>query len=313
MKNTFYILSVIIITSCTTQNTNDVELILDSKSKLGEGAIWNHKTGELLWIDIEGEILNFYNPKLGNNREMFTGQRIGTVVPTNSDKVLVALEEGIYYLDPGTGTKSFIINPEENSEGFRFNDGKCDPKGRFWAGTMSTRGEKEAGVLYRIDPDSTVNKMIENVSISNGIVWSNDELAMFYIDTPTQQVKKYDYNKETGEINNPQTVIEIPKEMGAPDGMTIDEDGNLWIALWGGSAVGCWNPESGELIQEIEVPAKNVTSCAFGDDDLKTLYITTARIGTSDEDLKRFPEAGGLFKTRLGVKGVKASFFGVEL
>lgn len=313
MKNAFYILSVIIITSCSTQKTNEVELVLDSKSQLGEGAIWNYKTGELLWIDIEGEILNFYNPKLRNNKEMFTGQRTGTVVPAVSGEVIIALEEGIYAFDTETGTKNLIVNPEENVEGIRFNDGKCDPYGRFWAGTMSTRGEKEAGALYRLDPDSSIYKMIENVSVSNGIVWSNDGLSMYYIDTPTQQVKKFDYNKETGEINNPQIIIEIPIEMGSPDGMTIDKDGNLWIALWGGSAVGCWNPESGELIQKIEVPAKNVTSVAFGDDDLKTLYITTARIGTSNEELKQFPEAGGLFKIRPGATGVQAGFFGVDL
>ena len=310
MKNALYILSVIlIITSCATQNKDTVELVLDTKSELGEGAIWNHKTGELIWVNIEGEILNFYNPVLRNNKEMFTGQKIGTVVPAESGQVMVALENGFYSLDPATGTKKFIADPESDLPGNRFNDGKCDPEGRFWAGTMSKNGEKKAGALYRLDPDSSVRKMLDEVSISNGIVWSDNNRYMYYIDTPTRQVMRYDYDNNSGEISNPKVVVEVEQKLGAPDGMTIDSKGNLWIALWGGSAVGCWNPESGELLRKIEVPAKNVTSCAFGDKDLKTLYITTARTGTGDEELKQYPQAGGLFKIRPGVKGVEASFF----
>jgi sugar lactone lactonase YvrE len=310
MKNIVLVLTaVIVLASCSTEKKDEVELVLDSKSALGEGAIWNYKTGELIWVNITDKILNFYNPKLKYNKEMLTGQMIGTVVPAESGKMMVALENGFYEFDPETGSKKRIANPEEGIDGNRFNDGKCDPAGRFWAGTMSMEGKPQAGALYRLDPDSSVHKMIENVSISNGIVWSLDATKMYYIDTPTQKVMSWDYNQETGEISNPKTAIEIPEEMGSPDGMTIDAEGNVWIALWGGSAVGCWNPETGELLRKIEVPAKNVTSCAFGDEDLGTLYITTARQGTSEEELEKFPHAGGLFKTRPAVKGVEAFFF----
>jgi sugar lactone lactonase YvrE len=240
---------------------------------------------------------------------MFTGQMIGTVVPTESGKVIVALKNGIYSLDPKTGTKKLIVNPEADLPDNRFNDGKCDPAGRFWVGTMSISGKKEAGSLYRLDSDSTIHKMIEYVSISNGIVWSPDATKMYYIDTPTQKVMAYDYNNETGEISNPKVAVEVADEMGSPDGMTIDADGNIWVALWGGSAVGCWNPETGKLIRKIKVPAKNVTSCAFGDDDLGTLYITSARRATNEEELQKYPHAGGVFKTKPGVKGMKAFYF----
>ena len=260
-----------------------------------------------MWVNITGEILNFYNPAINNNKEMFTGQMIGTVVPALSGNVVVALKNGIYMLDIKTGSKKLIIDPEEDIPDNRFNDGKCDPSGRFWAGTMSMVGKKEAGALYRLDPDSTIHKMIDNVTTSNGIVWSDGK--MYYIDTPTRKVMSYNYDNNSGEITNPQVAVEVPPELGAPDGMTIDEEGNLWIALWGGSAVGCWNPLTGELIRKIAVPAKNVTSCAFGDEDLGTLYITTARQGTSEDELKKFPNAGGVFKTRPGVKGIKACFF----
>jgi sugar lactone lactonase YvrE len=298
----------ILFSACTLKNQEKVELVIDSKSDLGEGAIWNDKTNELYWVDITGKILNIYNPATGNNKELFTGQMIGTVVPGESGKVLVALQNGFYSLDPGTGTKKWIANPEEDLPDNRFNDGKCDPAGRFWAGTLNMSGKKGAAALYRLNLDGTVTKMIDNVSISNGIVWSNDHQKMYYIDTPTQKVMGYDYDNETGNISNPETAIEIPAEMGSPDGMTIDSDGNVWVALWGGSAVGCWNPETGKLVRTINVPAKNVTSCAFGGPELETLYITTARQATSEE-LKKFPQAGGVFKTIPGVKGTKAFFF----
>ena len=310
MKTILYcLLAVFLMVSCSTEKSNKVELVIDNQSDLGEGSIWNWKTGELLWINITGKILNFYNPKTANNKEMFTGQMIGTVVPAESGQVIVALKNGIYSLDPITGTKKLIVDPEKDLPDNRFNDGKCDPAGRFWVGTMSISGKKGAGTLYRLDPDSSIHKMIENVSISNGIVWSPDATKMYYIDTPTQKVMGYDYDNETGEISNPKVAVNVSPELGSPDGMTIDADGNIWVALWGGSAVGCWNPETGKLLKKVEVPAKNVTSCAFGDDDLETLYITTARQETSDEELQKFPHAGGVFKTHPGVKGMKAFFF----
>ncbi len=310
--NILFILIVVILTACTSK-TENIELVLDTKSDLGEGAIWNNQTQKLYWVNITGKILNIYDPSSGENRELRTGQMIGTVVPTESGNVLVALEKGIYQMDISTGTKKQIIDPEETITGNRFNDGKCDPSGRFWAGTMSLSGEQKAGSLYRFDGDSTIHKMVENVSISNGIVWTSDLKRMYYIDTPTQVVMGYDYNNVSGEITNGKVAVNIPSDMGSPDGMTIDDEGNLWICLWGGSAVGCWNPQTGELIRKIEVPAKNVTSCAFGGEDLGTLYITTARQDTNDKELERFPNAGGVFKTHPGVKGVPADFFKGEL
>lgn len=299
----------LVLVGCSGVQSDTAELVLDTKSELGEGAIWNYKTGELIWVNIKGEILNFYHPKTESNREMFTGQMIGTVVPAESGKVMVALQNGIYSYDPDSGAKKLIVDPEADKPDNRFNDGKCDPAGRFWAGTMSLVGAKNAGALYRLDADSTIHKMIDGVGTSNGIVWSADKTKMYYIDTPTRKVMGYDYDNETGDISNPKVAVEIPDGIGYPDGMTIDRKDNLWVALWGGSAVACFNPENGELLRKIEVPAKNVTSCAFGGDDLETLYITTARESTSDEDLERFPHAGGVFKVRPGVKGVKAYFF----
>ena len=312
MRNLIIILFIFFLTGCS-DNKYDVELVLDAKATLGEGAIWNNENNRLYWVDIIGKTLNIYNPFTGDNRGLRTGQMIGTVVPANSGKAIVALKNGIYEIDVVTGTKSFIVDPENEIESNRFNDGKCDPAGRFWAGTMSLTQEKNKGALYRFDGDSIIHKMIENVSISNGIVWSNDHTKMYYIDTPMQKVMGYDYDNETGEISNAQVAVEISNDIGHPDGMTIDEMGNLWIALWGGAAVGCWNPVTGKMIRKIEVPAKNVTSCAFGNEDLGTLYITTARQGLNEDELEKYPLSGGLFKVSPGVKGVPAYFFTRDL
>ena len=178
MKNILPFIIIIIVASlfvnCKISQKEKVELVLDSKSELGEGAIWNYKTDKLLWVDITGKILNLYDAKLHINKEAHSGQMVGNVVPADSGKVIAALENGFYQLDIETGEKLFIANPEENIEGNRFNDGKCDPAGRLWAGTMSMKGKKHAGALYRLDPDGSIHKMIDSVTTSNGIAWSLD-------------------------------------------------------------------------------------------------------------------------------------------
>ena len=309
MNKTFYVVIFLLTLSGACRNYARVEVIQGTQSELGEGAVWNHRTHQLLWVDITGKTLNVYAPRDGMNRELYTGQMTGTVVPAESGLAVVALQHGFYFIDPETGTKNLIADPEAERVNNRFNDGKCDPSGRFWAGTMDVEGKPGQGSLYRLNPDSSVALMLPQVSISNGIARSADHILMYYIDTPTQRVMVYDFNNRSGEISNGRTAIEIPEEMGNPDGMTIDANGHLWICLWRGAAVGCWDPETGKLIRKISVPARNVTSCAFGDADLGTLYITTARINTSEEDLRKYPDSGSLFKVRPGVSGVEAFFF----
>jgi len=307
-KHLILILLLCLLAGCS-DHRPETELVLNTQSSLGEGAIWNHKTEKLYWVDITGKIFHIFHPETGIHKEFLTGQMIGTIVPTDSGAAVAALKNGIYLIDIQTGSKKLLADPEPDLSGNRFNDGKCDPAGRLWAGTMSLTGKSGKGALYRIDGKGTAIKMIDRVSVSNGIVWSNDHTRMYYIDTPTQKVVRYDYDPSTGEIRNPQVVVEIPVESGSPDGMTIDNKGNLWIALWGGYAVTCWNPETGKLIQKIDVPAKNVSSCAFGGPDLKTLYITTARQDLSKQELDQYPLSGGLFKVRPGATGIPASFF----
>jgi sugar lactone lactonase YvrE len=296
-----------------TYATEGLELILNAKATLGEGSFWNYRDKTLWWVDIEGKKLHIFNPESKENRSIDVGKRIGTVVPAENGGAIVALQNGIHHLDLEQESLSLIINPLEEITNIRFNDGKCDPEGRFWVGTMELDEKENASSLYKLNLNGTFDEMIEDVTISNGIIWSLDKNTMYYIDTPTLQVMAYDYEPGSGAISNGKVIIQIPEDMGSPDGMTIDAEGKLWIALFGGYGVGRWDPVSGKLLQKIKVPAPNVTSCAFGGENLDILYITTGREGLDDDKLNEFPGSGGLFSIRPGYKGVPLNFYKGQL
>lgn len=278
-------------------------LLFDAKATLGEGAVWDSRHQRLLWVDILGKSLHVFDPATGTDRVIDVGQFIGTVVPRRAGGVMVAVYDGFAALDLDTDTLEFIADPEADSPDTRFNDGKCDPAGRFWAGTMSLKGVAEAGSLYVLDADRSVRRMVTGVTTSNGIVWSHDARTMYYIDTRLQRVDAFDYDLATGNIGNRRTAFHVPVEDGRPDGMTIDAEGNLWVAHWEGWRVTRWNPLTGKLLQTIHVPVARVTSCAFGGRDLDTLFITTAQPAEPDPAQ---PHAGGLFVARPGIRGVPA-------
>ena len=280
------------------------ELEYEIPSELGEGAFWNYKTGKLWWVDIEKRTLNIYDPGNKKNRVIHVNQRIGTVVPDEQGNAMIALQSGIFQLDLASENMSLLCNPLQNKDSLRFNDGKCDPAGRLWVGSMHLKFVKGAASLYKIEKDGRYEEILRDVTISNGIIWSNDHRNLYYIDTPRRNVRAWDYEKETGKISNERIVVEIPDGMGGPDGMTIDNEGKLWIAHWGGNMVGRWDPDTGQLLGKVEVPAPNVTSCAFGGPDLDILYITTAG-GGRDE----YPQAGSIFSVKTDSRGVKGSFF----
>ncbi|MEM8860124.1 MAG: SMP-30/gluconolactonase/LRE family protein [Chloroflexota bacterium] len=286
-----------------------VELVVDAKADLGEGTLWDDKRQVLWWVDILNNKLYQHDPATQANKEFDIGSVIGTVGLADNDHLIVATFDGIGLFDPETGSVSYIINPEADLPQNRFNDGKPGPNGSFYAGTMGFEGEKEAGSLYRLDPNGEVEKIIPNVTISNGLAWNKVEDTMFYIDTPTKEVWAFDYDKSTGAISNKRVAVNIPWWAGNPDGMTIDSDDHLWVAHWGGSAVHCWDPKTGRHLDTISMPAAQITCCAFGGVNLDTLYISSARIGLSEDKLKQRPHSGGLFKVNVGKTGRKAYRF----
>ena len=288
---------------------DEVELVLDAKATLGEGAIWDGAKQQLYWVDILRKELHFFDPATRQDCAIELGQFVGTVVPRKKGGVILAVHHGIASLDFDSGDFNLLRSPEGHPPTNRFNDGKCDPAGRFWAGPMSLSDAPGAGCLYRVDADLSVHRMLDGVSVSNGIAWSADKSTMYYIDTPTRRIEAFDYDVRTGDIRNRRTAIHVPPEWGYPDGKTMDALGNLWVAMWGGHAVNCWNPKTGDLIARISLPVTNVTSCAFGGSNLDELYITTARAGVDEDTLRKEPLSGGIFGVRLRVQGTPAYAF----
>lgn len=314
MRNSFinFILTIIMlgITSCSdTPIIIDSELELEASASTGEGAIWHPDLHTLFWVDIEGKTLFEYNPANRESRSWVFNRMVSTVVPESDSTMIVALQDEIIRIELNSGKQTGIAYIPDNNGKLRCNDGKCDPSGRLWVGTMGFGAPKNAAALYRIDRDKRVKKILSDVTISNGIVWSSNKKYMYYNDTPTNKVLRYRYNDNTGDILYDGVAIDIPEGSGAPDGMAIDCNDNLWVAQWGGYGVYCYNPYTGDLLAKVKVPAPNVASCAFGGKKLDKLYITTARSGLSEEELGKYPLSGSVFVCDPGVKGRAANFF----
>jgi sugar lactone lactonase YvrE len=286
-----------------------VELVLDAKATLGEGPCWDHRSGKLYWVDIAGKRLHVFDPQSGQDRMIQLDQMVGAAVPRQSGGVVAALQHGLYQLDLDTEQLTLISDPEHHLEDNRFNDGKCDPAGRFWAGTTSHQELEPLGSLYCLEPDHTVRKAIDGVTVSNGLAWSPDGQTMYYIDSPTKRVVAYDFDVAAGALSRPRMVVAIAEDGGFPDGMTVDAEGMLWIAQWNGWQVSRWNPHTGELLSVIPVPVAQVSSCAFGGPNLDELYITTAGVRQTEEELAKQPYAGGIFRVKPGVAGLPAHFY----
>ena len=268
-----------------------------SPAVLAEGPVWHDR--QLWWVDIELGEIHALDPATRAHRPWKLPHRIGFAVPTVRGDFLLGSDQGIARFSAVDGSLNFVAHPESEITGNRFNDAKCDPSGRLWAGTMAVNEAPGQGSLYRIDPDLRITRALPHISISNGLAWSLDGRTLYYIDSPTRRVDAFDFDAATGHIAHRRTVIEISD--GFPDGMSIDHQGNLWIAIWGGWCVACHDPNTGMRLAKIDVPVKDVTSCCFGPDD--TLYITTASRDLPPAQKRRHPLAGGIFTAKPGIGG----------
>jgi sugar lactone lactonase YvrE len=287
-----------------------LQVIPNHTSLLGEGPVWDHKKKVIIWVDIINGIIHEYAPQEKNFRSIKVQEMIGSVALCTNGNYVAALQSGFAFVNRNTGVISKIHDPEIHLPENRFNDGKCDPAGRFWAGSMSITDEAGKGNVYSFHPNNTVNKKIGGVSISNGMAWNAGATLFYYIDTPTYQIDAYDYDNVSGEISNGRPIITIDKKDGNPDGMTIDNEGMLWVAHWDGWKITRWNPETGVKLTEIAMPVARVTSCTFGGPQLQDIYITSARVGLSQNELAKQPLAGSLFVLEnSGYTGVAAAEF----
>jgi sugar lactone lactonase YvrE len=289
--------------------SDSFEVLTKYRAEIGEGPSWDSRSSTLYWVDILRGNVHRFQPDNGKDNFIHTGGYVSSVVPRKSGDVMVTLQHGFYALDLKTCNVTLIREVEKDLASNRFNDGKCDAYGRYWAGTMSLDGSKSKGGLYFLSRDNTVTEKLSSVSCSNGLGWSPDNKVMYYIDTPTRRVVCFDFTLETGEIEKKRTVVDFTNQQGSPDGMTVDQEGMIWVAQWGGSKVSRWNPSTGKMLDQIVLPTMCVSSCCFGGKNLDELYITTARRGSEEQTPSEQPYAGALFRAKVEVGGLPTFSF----
>ncbi len=280
------------------------ELLLDAKATLGEGPAWDAKTQTLYWVDILEKRI-YAGTELLAQLDDF----IGCLAPRKNGNLILGKRASFVDFEPASSRQTVLASLNESATN-RVNDGKCDPAGRFLAGSMDMNEKDPRGSLYSFDGKNT-SRLLSGITISNGLAWSPDYKTLYYIDTPTREVKAFDYEVSTGQLANPRTAIHVHKSLGWPDGMTSDTEGNLWIAMWGGAQVTKWNPGSGKLLGQVSTSALHTSSCVFGGRDMNELYITSARKNMSEADLKKYPLSGGLFKVVTNIMGMPTFEFTV--
>ena len=279
------------------------ECVLDVKASLGECPLWSIDEEALYWVDINAPSLNRFDPATGINAAWPMPQSIGCFVLRQRGGFVAALRDGFWLVDPdGTLDRRIALAPYDPAH-HRFNDGRADYRGRFWAGSINERRDAGTAALYCLDPDSTLSAMIANVVISNGLAFSPDSRTMYHTDTPTRVISAWDFDLTSGAIANRRVFAQFSVETDRPDGAAVDREGCYWSAFYRGGKVVRLSPR-GERLAEYPLPAMCPTMCAFGGSDLKTLYVTSARQQRNAEELARLPQSGGIFAMRVDVPGL---------
>lgn len=282
-----------------------VKCILNNKSVLGEGPVWDESRKKLFFVDIMGKKINSFDPITKEFDSIETENPVGCIVFHKDNNIISAQQNKLVKinLDTKESVKILDFNLDEY---LRFNDGKCDINGRLWVGTMATDQAhpkaRVCGSLFCADEKGNIKEVFDKMAIPNGIAFSSDNKYMYHIDTPTQCISRYDFDAKTGKLSNKTTAVKVPENEGSPDGMTIDCEGMLWVALWGGYAVARCNPETGEQLLKISVDAENISCCAFGGENMDELFITSA--------INDNGEGGELFWYQTNTKGMSTYRFG---
>lgn len=276
---------------------------IPSQCFLGEGPLWIARLGCFFWVDIEKGNLHRYHLATEQLEIRHFPHRLAVVLEGQIGKLILGLDRKLVRYDWETEVIEELCEVESDLTLNRFNDGKVDPKGRIWIGTLSTLFTEGAGSLYRIGPDLQPKVQLTNLTISNGMAWTADQRTFYFIDTPTKKIQEFAFDPKTGAIEFRRIAVEIPEGLGFPDGMSIDREGMLWVAHYAGSGVYCWNPSTGQLLDKIELPVPHVTSCCFGGENLDLMLITTAQENLTADVLKKYPQSGDVFLVKVEVGG----------
>ncbi len=283
--------------------------VLEAGATLGEGACWFAAEQKLYWVDILRCEVHRFDPATGTDEVRNTPCHVSMVQPTTRGDLVLATRDGIARMDFASGRFEILGDPEANLPGNRFNDGKPDPRGRLFAGSLAYDGSDKRANLWRIEADLSSTRLIDSVGNSNGLGWSPDEKTFYWTDTKTGCVFAFDYDADTGNITNRRVAVEVDKAIGRPDGLAVDADGFLWTALWAGFGVARWDPSTGQMVEKVTCPVPYVTCPAFGGPDFATLYFTTAQKGRDEMEPATEPGAGNIFAASLGVKGLRGFAF----
>ena len=285
-----------------------LELVGAARATLGEGPVWDETRGVLWWVDISAGQVRRFEPGTGDDRAIDVGSLVGAVALRREGTLVVALAASLAVLNPDSGSLATLLPLHADRGRLRCNDGKCDPAGRLWVGRIALDAAPGAGSLLRIDPDLAISTHLTGLTIPNGLGWSPDGRRMYFVDSTWREVREYPYDPASGSMGEGGILARFPDDGSVPDGLTVDEEGHLWVSRWGGSCVDRVAP-GGAVVERLELPVRWVTSCTFGGADLRDLYITTARGDATTADLRREPIAGRLFRCRPGVRGMLPARF----
>jgi sugar lactone lactonase YvrE len=278
-----------------------------NQAVLGEAPVWDPQRMCLVWVDIIGESIHFFDPDTNEDRVVRVGQPIGSVAPRKRGGLVAATSNGISVL-ASNGRLESLVGIALDTSRLRMNDGKCDLAGRYWTGTMALDHRTPDSCLYRIGADLKMTTMLTSIVVSNGLGWSPDNRKLYYNDTVARHIDMFDFDLITGAVQNRSHLVEFSERPGWPDGMAVDEQGYLWIAVWGGWSVRRYRPD-GFLDSIVKLPVAKVTSCCFGGRNLTELYITTSRYELTDVELAQQPLAGSLFRFNPRVTGLPTGHF----
>lgn len=275
---------------------------------LGEGPVWNEAEQAIYWVDIEQPRVLRFTPSSEQFAEFVMPEKIGCIAFRQRGGLVAGMQSGFCLLDLPSKTITPLNDPEADRPDNRFNDGKCDALGNFWAGTMHMPQSQACGALYRLGSDGQVQVMDQGYGITNGPAWSPDGTKLYHNDSAKRTVYVFDCDAATGELRNKRVFVQLTEVDGFPDGLTVDREGCIWLAHWGGSRVTRFHPNA-SIERVVPLPVSQVTSCTFGGADLRTLFITSARIGLKQHELEQQPLAGHLFAVDCDVAGMPANRF----
>src|SRR3954449_1378215 len=288
--------------------TAEVTCVLDARAELGECPVWSAEEQALYWVDIRAPALHRLDPESGAGRSWPMPSRIGSFGLRESGGAVVALEDGFHLLDLDTGELEFVAGPER-IPGTRFNDGKVSPDGRFFAGTMDEEQlSRPIAVLFRLDPDLSLHRVVADVIVSNGLAWTADGRTMYHSDSKGPVIWAYDYDPGTGAVSDRRVLARPTEEIGRPDGAATDVAGYYWSAGVSAGVLNRWSPD-GRLDRSIPLACSNPTAPCFGGADLRTIFLTSLRPYLPAGERSAKPLSGGIFAIRVDVPGVPIGRF----